>query len=299
MKDNMPICPLCAASGKLFRTLPEYQAVYYRCGGCGIIWLTKDKWPENLDAHYSKRYYTDAYVGRPEALPSFAYRLTLIERYIPTGGKVLEVGASSGEFLYLLKSKGFQVVGVELSAPASAVGKARYGIDLHQGTLHDAPIAKESIDAVVLYHVLEHVPDPASFLADVSRILKPGGTIIVEVPDPVSVDAQISPLLMRSVLDFPHHLFAFTPSCLRMFITRAGFEVISKESSVSYLLMSLFRSSGQKNDKTGKTSDTSERALSAIVAERPLKSNLRRVLGTLIPGMKLTVVARKPADKPV
>jgi SAM-dependent methyltransferase len=290
--NKSPQCPLCNASGRLFYTLSEHQAPYYLCSGCGIIWLAKDKWPEHLDAHYSNVYYTNAYVGRPDAFPSFTYRLSLIKRLIPEGGTIVEVGASSGEFLYLLKGRGYQVVGVELSSSAVAAGKARYDIDLYKGTLHDAPIEKESVDAVVLYHVLEHIPDPASFLADAFRVLEPGGRIIIEVPDPVSIDAQISPRLMRSVLDFPHHLFSFTPYCLRMFLTHAGFQVVLKESSAPYVLTSLFHSSSPQSKHTVK--ETSATVDLTVLVERPLKTNLRRALGAIIPGMKLTVVARKP-----
>ena len=296
-KDRLPHCPLCAANGNLFRVLPEYsRAHYYRCSGCGIIWLAKDAWPEHLETHYSTVYYTDTYTGRPGAFPSFAYRLPLIESCIPAGGKVLEVGAASGEFLYLLKSKGYDVIGVELSAAAVAAGRARYGLDLRQGTLRDADLSPGSVDAVVLFHVLEHVPDPAALLTDIFQVLKPGGCVLIEVPDPSSVDAVLSPRLMRSVLDFPHHLFSFTPSCLRAFLVRAGFNVFHKESSAPYVLTSFFKKSIPHGNKSLKSTsvETSAIGVDSVVIESNFKIRLRRMFGACIPGMKLTFVARKP-----
>lgn len=296
----MPPCFLCGNNTwKPWYLNKKHHAQYYQCVGCGVIALDHVHWPENTSEHYNDTYYNETYGGRAGALDEriFDERLRVIRAYVPEGASVLEVGAASGEFLHVLEILGYDVTGVELSARAAKHAERLYNIPVRIGTLKDAVYDDEQFDAVVLYHVLEHLEDPLSELREIHRILKPGGIILIEVPHPTSLDARVSTKLMRNILDFPHHLFIFPPRTLTRALTEMKFEVVHTETSVSFALwrflkqIRLWRFRTKYLKRTGSYTEKRE----GVVTMDPVArgSSIRRLVSTIFPGMKLIVVARK------
>lgn len=143
--------------------------------------------------------------------------------YLPNG-RVLDIGCGSGIYLSQLKALGWAVSGIEISSKAAAVAKAQYGIDVFCGQPTDAPFEDESFDHIHINHALEHFPDPFSVLKKVKTLLKPNGTLYIEVPNVESQGAAAAgPYWLH--WDAPRHLFGFTPISLEKAVINAGLEV--------------------------------------------------------------------------
>jgi 2-polyprenyl-3-methyl-5-hydroxy-6-metoxy-1,4-benzoquinol methylase len=290
--NDMP-CFVCGGKGeKVFYTVEEKK--FLSCMGCGLISLEQIPGAQEFYAHYNERYYTKDYAGRGErSFPDFSYRFRFLDRFISPPGNVLEVGAAGGEFLELLKKRGWEVSGVEISEPAVRAAHRNYGLTLEQGVLEDVAYPSNTFDVVLLYHVLEHVRYPLETLAEIRRILKPGGSIIVELPNPTGFDARVSATLLESVLDYPNHLHLFPKNTARRILVQSGFGETACEASFSFALASLLPhfKRGYARAKRTEEGETIIPLPEKYMTLPPQRA--RSLLGRLFPGMKFTIRAIK------
>lgn len=150
-----------------------------------------------------------------------AQRFLWLPPFVP-GGTVVDVGCGSGAHLAELRDLGWNTVGVEPSDTAALAARERLGLDVRTGTLEDAAIPQGYANVVLLRMVLEHVRDPRRTLAEARRILKPGGRIIVSVPNAGSIETRLfGPSWFA--WDLPRHLCHFTPGSLTAMLREAGF----------------------------------------------------------------------------
>jgi SAM-dependent methyltransferase len=127
--------------------------------------------------------------------------------------------------LAALRDEGFDVRGCEISDSAAAEATRRFGLNVHHGPLNSAGLEPASVDVALLYHVLEHVPEPEELLAAVHSVLREGGLAVVEVPNLQSAQ-MLRPRIRRRILDLPLHLVHFTPAGLERLLSRSGFRVL-------------------------------------------------------------------------
>ena len=159
------------------------------------------------------------------------------------GRRVLDVGCGRGYTLRWLQRWGADVSGTQLSEPAAVrarglLGKGRVFV----GELADARYPARGFDCVMLWHVLEHVPDPVSLLREIARILKPDGLVYIEVPNAGGWSAR---RLGRHWLayDIPRHLVHFTPKTLERAMAAAGFVCLEQaHGSLEYSPVTLLQS---------------------------------------------------------
>jgi SAM-dependent methyltransferase len=135
-------------------------------------------------------------------------------------GKVLDVGAGSGEFAFLLTEMGKQVTGVEPNAGYAAYCREELGLDVR--TAHLAPDLFEAgqFDLIRLNHVLEHLNDPVGYLAMIATWLAPGGLLYVEVPN---IETYCREKSRGNMFHFGH-IFNFNPWTLRTAAALAGLD---------------------------------------------------------------------------
>lgn len=130
--------------------------------------------------------------------------------WIGTGKCVLDLGCRDGS-LTRYYAEGNRIVGVDIDREALALARKRLGIstlwlDLNRGRL---PFRNGAFDAVVAGELLEHLVDPASLVAEVYRVLVPGGIFIGSVPNSFHWRARLAFLAGRSIED-PAHLHLFS-----------------------------------------------------------------------------------------
>jgi SAM-dependent methyltransferase len=144
------------------------------------------------------------------------------------GGPVLDVGCGGGLFLRLLADRGFPVLGLDFSTDAARVAWTRNAVPTVCADLSKAPLGGGSCAAITMFHVLEHLYDPESYLQAAHRLLKPEGRLIIQVPNASCWQFRIFRERWNGV-DVPRHLINYRESDLNLLLSYCGFEVVSRK----------------------------------------------------------------------
>jgi SAM-dependent methyltransferase len=137
---------------------------------------------------------------------------------------VLDIGCGPGLLLREFRDRGWQVQGTEFSEQSAAHGRDVLGVPVAVGDVRDLRFESASFDVVVMWHVLEHTPEPEQTLAEVGRVLRPGGVFLCAVPNFGSAEARFARDKWFH-LDVPRHLSHFTVETLRSLLSVHGFTV--------------------------------------------------------------------------
>jgi MoaA/NifB/PqqE/SkfB family radical SAM enzyme/SAM-dependent methyltransferase len=262
--EDVP-CPGCGSheSSKVIEA-PDFETdlghVFrvVKCGSCGLAYTS----PRPDIADLFRYFYPDNYVCYTRSGVADAIRETylsksrfkslkkIFDRLRPDGstGRFLDVGCSYGYFLSYLKAHtSWDVNGCEPNANMAEKAKAQ-GLDVTQTTLAEAGYETGSFDLVYMSHVLEHVPDLKETVAEVYRILRPGGIFITENPD---FDAPIREIFGPAWWGYhlPRHLTHFTFETMTALLAREGFIVESitpcfRPGPIAWSVQNLLKSKG-------------------------------------------------------
>ncbi len=212
-------CPACGGQTEAWRRAPGSEpaddATYelVRCDACGTA-VTIGGDPTS--SAYSTGIYAEGQprlgrlVGALQRLTLRLPRRALARSGVPAGARVLDVGAGRGRLVAYLRSLGYQAEGIDPSPRGQEVTKAT--IEEH---------STRDLDAVVMWHSLEHVPDPAAAVARAREMLRPGGVLVVGAPNIASLQASVGGRAWFH-LDLPRHRTHFTPAGLRALMSRSG-----------------------------------------------------------------------------
>ena len=160
-------------------------------------------------------------------------RRRMVERFSDQKrGRVLDVGCATGLFLNEMSQAGWQAAGVEISGSAAEYARRRFGLDVFQGTLSESPYQPASFDVITFWDVLEHTFSPAEELATAARLLRPGGLLVLNVPNWNSVDRRLFGQHWVG-LDAPRHLYVFTHETLEALLSQADFSLLDRQCFIS------------------------------------------------------------------
>ena len=139
-------------------------------------------------------------------------------------GRVLDLGCGEGECMAILRACGWSVQGVEMDPRRAAIARA-HGVPVWSGEITEYPWDGRPFDVIRLWHVLEHLPEPDRILRHIRPWLKPGGELIVGVPN---VQGAMHHLFRRrwAGLRQPYHLHHFTARAMDRLLRGAGFSQI-------------------------------------------------------------------------
>lgn len=137
---------------------------------------------------------------------------------------ILEVGSHEGLFLKTAKENGYGVLGIEPNAHAAKYALAN-GIKTIEGYFEESfgQVADRRVDVVALFHVLEHIPDYENCLSKIKSVLKPGGLLVLEVPNSKSYRAK--KYGNDWMYFYEEHLHDFSPERIKKELNQIGFEV--------------------------------------------------------------------------
>ncbi len=233
------ICNLCGAVEA--ETLFEgYDRLYRqplrflmkRCRVCGLIYLSPRPDSEEITSYYPDNYV--AYLPAIDDDPSWwrrlnrrrslAKRLRVILSRAGQTGRVLDVGCATGNLLNALRGHGWEVYGVELNARAAAYARERLGLPVFTGDLMGVHFPDGWFDMVILWDVLEHLHDPKGVLQEAARVTRPGGRLVLSLPNPHSVEARVFGRYWAG-WDVPRHLHIFTVSVLGCLLSKTGWQI--------------------------------------------------------------------------
>ena len=242
-------------SPDLVERLVAGEHAYVRCLRCRLCFLSPRPTAADVGKVYPGDYepYADGAPRRPswwQRLAGLAGRppsllrrlLTAIPQRqashpIPTwidGGRILDVGCGGGTFLDTMKQLGWETHGRDPSPQACEI-VARKGHQVRCGTAADLDDPPESYDVVYLNHVLEHTFSPREALARLRAVLKPGGRLVMAVPNYGGLQMRLFGRY-SSALDPPRHLYQFERHTLLRYLYAARFrdvEVITRTGAQS------------------------------------------------------------------
>lgn len=206
------------------------EFVLKKCGGCGVIYNSPRLNGKALSLLYERNYYL--FLERPsDALNRVAslYNVTIRELMRVSGttpSEVLEIGCAKGYLLALLRNNGWSVRGVELSEYASESAREQLDIDVFTGTVESFVIKEngKKFPCVYATDVIEHVPDPRSFVGALGKLVAPKGWLLVSTPNAEAEGiGQYGPMWGGFN---PFHIWCFTKENLMRLLGEFGFEVV-------------------------------------------------------------------------
>jgi SAM-dependent methyltransferase len=221
-------CFRCGTDGDPVHDMDPFAVV--RCPECGQTFVNPRLNEAGRLALYGDAAYFDEGVyatPRASALQRawIGGRLDLIGRYLePEGGRVFEAGCAYGLFLDEARRRGFGVAGLELSPVAAETASRLLGVEVIQGEVVDLD-RDDDFDAMVFWDTIEHVPDPAAFIAATRRMVRPGGIVALSCPYYDSIPARL--LGTRWWTIKPHkHIWHFTTDGMRRLLDEHGMTVL-------------------------------------------------------------------------
>lgn len=221
-------CPKCEGSVQLLfaahdsnRKISDQRFDYYRCDACRFIFLSPI--PEDLGRYYPSDYY-DVPQSKSE-LDNTATRLQQWKVDVMTEfarpGRLLEIGPAYGLFAHLAKKAGFEVTAIEMNSRCCSFLRETVGIEVVESAqtleaLNELPL----FDVIVLWQVVEHLPNPWSVLDAVADHLAPGGVLILDTPNPEAFQFSVLGRYWTHV-DAPRHVSLISAPLLVEHMSRA------------------------------------------------------------------------------
>jgi 2-polyprenyl-3-methyl-5-hydroxy-6-metoxy-1,4-benzoquinol methylase len=200
-----------------------------RCAACELAQTVPAPSATELDRYYPKGYHstTKRYRGGMDRVLSLVHRgrIRAIERLLGGTGSVVDIGCGPGVLLDQMRARGWRVRGTERSPAAAEQARRVFHLDVRAQTVDDLVAEGATFDAVVLWHVAEHLHTPADTVRGIARLLRPGGILLIAVPNFASPEARAGRAGWFH-LDVPRHLVHFTPSTLDAMLAAAGFEQV-------------------------------------------------------------------------
>lgn len=208
------------------------------CLNCGLLYTMPRPSKEKIGAYYK----SDEYYSHQENKKGFVPRLyeaikkinlkhkfRLASRDLPVG-KLLDIGCGVGDFLHVAENKGWQCTGVEPSEEAREIARQRIKGDLlYSEDLEQLP--DQSFDLITMWHVLEHVDDLKWQVAQLQRLIKPNGRIVIAVPNYRSYDGRFYNAYWAAY-DVPRHLNHFNRTVLTKIFKTSGLSLVSMDKLV-------------------------------------------------------------------
>lgn len=232
---DVATCPFCqGTNGVLELSRQSYRVV--RCQQCSLVYA----WPRQIP----RRLYDDAYTDQGEyrnylsatssVQEGHLHQTWAMRRFFKTvrsGGRLLDIGCSTGMFLLAAQKQGWQVAGLDVSETAVATAHNLTGAPVSVGSITEFR-SNEVFDAITAWEVLEHVPDPVAFVKAAVSLLKTGGVFALSVPN------WNSPWMRRSTKREhwpPYHLTFWDRTTLRRLLRHAGLNnVLVKEKPFAW-----------------------------------------------------------------
>ena len=202
-----------------------------KCSGCELVYLNPriqsklilESYIEAIDPRFASQ--------NPFRISTFSKffelwsKRTKIQPSIQK--KVLDIGCAAGAFPKAAHDLGFSVIGIEPSKYLCEHGKAKYGLDLRQGVLHEQNFIEEEFNIVSMFDVIEHLDQPGVVLEEIKRILHQDGHLIINYPEFDSWPRKLMGKKWPFFLSV--HLFYFTPKSISNILEKHGFKVIRME----------------------------------------------------------------------
>ena len=235
MKKTDRRCPLCYANFKFLFENKKFR--FIKCPVCKIVTLERLPSKIKLKNLYDKRYFYSpspveyGYADYPSEHERFKKTFLLkakkiLSRFFFKNKMLLDVGCAAGFFLEVMKDKGFNVKGVELSSEMTRIAKKIIGNNnILEGFFEDMSFNNDSFDLITFWDTLEHFRDPFFILKKCYKILKKDGLLCIETQNPESFLARFFGKKWHHYKPL-EHLWYFPPLVLKRILINSGFSSV-------------------------------------------------------------------------
>ncbi|HYF02843.1 MAG TPA: class I SAM-dependent methyltransferase [Patescibacteria group bacterium] len=232
VQTNTPCCVCDSTKSTEYSetTYPEYNYpgvfALRKCSECGLLFNSPGLKNEDVFKLYGSNYYffnrrDDVEFDRIVEMHSLVIKP---QEHLVSSKKVLEVGSAKGYLLAVLKTLGWETQGVEISENAARYAREKFGLNIFNGTLEQyAEKSTEKYPLVLGIDVLEHVPDPASFITAAAKLVEEGGILVIDTPNANSGNIKLNGKKWSGFN--PFHIFIFNEHNIRQLLKKHGFEV--------------------------------------------------------------------------
>ena len=237
-------CPWCGSENAqlhlelkdLFLTQEPFKIL--ECKECGLLYTTPRPNKDEIGRYYKSEEYYSHQENKEGFIPKVYEKVKSVNLKNKYGiategkekGKALDIGCGVGDFLHTMEQHGWDCTGVEPSEDAKAIAKKKIKGQLlsseEQENLHDS-----SFDVITMWHVLEHVDDIRWQIQQLYRLCKPGGRIIIALPNYKSYDGQYYKAEWAAY-DVPRHLNHFNKETQIKILEESGLRHVKTEKLV-------------------------------------------------------------------
>lgn len=237
-KETLTTCPGCASSDFEQRLectdhfiTGEIFAID-KCRSCGLLFTNPRPSPERISHYYDSSAYVSHsktasglinYLFHLSRRYTLSYKRGIVKKY-STGNSLLDYGCGTGDFLRLMQRSGFSCKGIEPNQQAREKAIEQIESEVYDEDGLQA-INKHSLDAISLWHVLEHIYPLADRIRKFHELLKDDGTLFIAVPNHKALDAKIYGAHWAA-WDVPRHIYHFDHYSITSLMHRHGFILI-------------------------------------------------------------------------
>lgn len=231
-------CPLCGsavADAPIMsvvnkRCIGQPTYTYVSCARCDLSFLNPMPSQAELDLLYADEYDMCEESGGRGASYVVGNWLSeprdLAVSRLCAPGRILDVGCGSGVFAAKMKERGWDAYGLEVSRESLKRSAQQLGGDRVFPGWDEASFPDGYFDVVTLWHVLEHLQGPGTVADKISRVLKKGGFVLIEVPNRYSLALRIFKGLYEHHR-IPEHLLYWSNQSLEYLFSKDGFSIVS------------------------------------------------------------------------
>ena len=233
MENETISCIHCSAQSMSVLDQPDiYKGIHpevihsvYYCAACDIYFASAID-SNDLMEYYPRAYYTDegsSFLLRALSKLRVRNRAKSVE-WKAHKGSALDIGCGRGTVLSELQGRGWSVFGTDWNGDNAKDVSQRLNIQVEGGEEAMKAFDDNYFDVLSLFHVLEHDENPVVLLKEAHRVLKPGGRLLVAVPNARSVARSVFKRYWFGY-DLPRHRLIFTPRSLRKTLNDSGFNL--------------------------------------------------------------------------
>lgn len=236
-------CILCGAVDRFERRYEKSGYAIVICSACNLCQLDPQPTPEQLAAVYTEAYFASSVDGvgygdyaaqEQEYLETFAEDVRRISSFVPEGS-VLDVGCGYGYFLRKAAEAGYACYGLDLAEKAVEVARRYFPSNrIFLGTLDTvAELRDRRFDIIFGSHLIEHIPDPRAFVADLATRLTENGILVFVTPNVESLLSRVSGSRWVSY-KIPEHVACYSPGTITRLLESAALTPLAVDSAYQH-----------------------------------------------------------------